>query len=286
MKSLAAALLLAVAIPGLAVAQTPQAPAPDAGATRPAGEFTSADDLLKALETADADLRALSCQLLWTKTFDLGEDRHTRHGRLFFVDSRKDAPAPGARKFAVHIDETIIGERKETRKEQYIFDGAKLVERHPDDKRLVVYEIKSEGQNYDPLKIGEGPIPLPIGQKRDDILARFDAELLPPDKDLQGDDEADTARLLAFVKGAYQLRLTPKPDQQASVNFTEIRLWYRRGTHIGGDSHLLPRMARTVDRKKDVDLVQLVGVKTNQKVDEAFDVSAPAGWEVQVRQQQ
>ena len=77
--------------------------------------------------------------------------------------------------------------------------------------------------------------------------------------------------------GLQWLRLTPKADQQASMNFTEIRLWYKRGTLGGGDAHLLPRMARTVDRKKDVDLVQLVGVKTNQKVDETFDAAAPQG---------
>ncbi len=288
MRTPAVTLLLVLMTAPVVRAQNAPAPAGPPAPSAPAGgsEFATAEDLLGALESADADLRSLSCQLLWTKTFDLGEDRHTRNGRLYYVDSRKEAPSGGTRKFAIHIDETIIGERKETKKEQYVFDGARLVERHPDDKRLVVYELKSEGQAYDPLKIGEGPIPLPIGQKRADILARFDVELLAPEKDLGGADEADTARLVAFVQGAYQLRLTPKADQQASMNFTEIRLWYKRGTRGGGDAHLLPRMARTVDRKKDVDLVQLVGVKTNQKVDETFDATAPKGWEVQVRQQQ
>lgn len=285
MRTPAVMMLLALTASSVIWAQESQAP-PASAAPTAGSEFATAEHLLAALEVADADLRSLSCQLLWTKTFDLGEDRHTRHGRLFFVDTRKEAAAGGTRKFAIHIDETIIGERKEAKKEQYVFDGTKLVERHPDDKRLVVYELKTAGQDYDPLKIGEGPIPLPIGQKRADIVARFDVELLAPEKDLAGVDDADTARLLAFVKGSYQLRLTPKADQQASMNFTEIRLWYKRGTLGGGDAHLLPRMARTVDRKKDVDLVQLVGVKTNQKVDETFDAAAPQGWEVQVRQQQ
>ena len=69
----------------------PTAKADEPAKVTPVGEFASADALLVALESADKDMKSLSCDLLWSKEFYLGGDTHTRTGKLFFVDERVGA---------------------------------------------------------------------------------------------------------------------------------------------------------------------------------------------------
>lgn len=311
-----------------ACAQTPDKQAPDSvvsGATdakptpkaEPVGEFATSDDLLKALESADKDLKSLSCELLWTKDFFLGGDTHTRKGKLFYVDERTDqgngvtpaggdqgtgpAASPGLRKFAIRIEATALQGGKEgkparldQKPEEWIFDGRSLVERHPDRKEQIRHAMANR-PGVDPLKIGEGPIPLPVGQKREDILARFNVEMLQPDAGLvpEGTDKDDEAAklLMLMAKGCVQLKLVPKPEFARECNFKEARLWYRRAgggraANAGQDGakpgRLLPRMARAVDKQDNTDTVMLIEpIKVNEPLDDVFDTKVPDGWREQ-----
>lgn len=292
---------------------TAPAPAPLAKATDKVaaiGEFATADALLLALETADRDLKSLSSDLLWTKEFFLGGDTHTRQGKLFFVDQRppggvdagtkehspretqhKPVAPAGMRKFAVRIEATQFqGEganaaRLDRKVQEYVFDGSALVERFPDEKRIVRHQLNAKA-GTDPLKIGEGPIPLPVGQKREDILARFNVELLSAEKDLVPEgtkkDDPQAQQLLALVKGSAQLKLVPRPEYERECAFKEARLWYQRSTVVGEHGRLLPRMARAVNKQDDTDTVLLTGVLINGPVEQVFDAGVPAGWEEQV----
>jgi hypothetical protein len=258
--------------------------------------FADAKSLLDALETADANLRTLQAGILWTKVFGIMEDREDRRGMLYFRDDRKAAstdsanpttpPAPPViptRKFAAVFDELIVGDRKDGTQKQYIFDGVWMAEKVPSDKKLT--RTKVARKDGDPLRIGEGPIPIPIGQRSADILSRFTAVLIPATTDLAGKTEEETAELLKHVKDCYQLKLTPTPVylKTDKCKFVEIRLWYRNEADANGTSHLLPRMARTIAKEGggDIDIVRLIAVKTNQPLDAGrFDTSSPEGWTV------
>lgn len=241
------------------------------------GEIKSADDLLRALETADADLKTLQSRIIYSKVWADGADRHVRVGKIGFSDER--TPSGGARKFAVLFEKLRIGDRETQEPKEYVFDGQTLIERLANDKKVNVLLRLKPGQTADPLRIGEGPVPIPVGQDRGDILARYEATLLPATQDLQGEDEQETAEFHKFVQGSMQLKLTPK---QANDKYKEVRLWYRRGTKQNGDPQLLPRMARAVLRNDDVDLVRLFDVQTNTSVDEkVFRTATPEGWQVQ-----
>lgn len=242
----------------------------------------TADDLLKALESADVGLRTLRAGIIYEKVFSEG-DRQLRSGTLYFLDSRAEGKA-GTRKFAAEFDVLLIGTRREEEKKVYIFDGKLLVEKTPGEKKMVKTEISRDGQGFDPLKIGEGPMPIPIGQKREDILSRFDVALLPAEADLEGVDDTETDQLREHVKGAYQLKLIPRGDYALESKFAEIRLWYRHGA----DGKLLPRMARgfgpLIDDARDIETVRLVNVRLNQEIPpEMFDTSTPGGWDVVIR---
>lgn len=282
-------------------ATQPAAKADEPAKATAVGEFASADALLVALESADKDMKSLSCDLLWSKEFYLGGDTHTRTGKLFFVDERVGAApakegAPAVerrRKFAVQIEAMKMQggkDAKDARLDQarvdYVFDGKLLVERKPNEKRILRHQLGNK-VGADPLKIGEGPIPLPIGQKREDILSRFNVELLPPETDLvskDADPEDDVVKLVqAKATGCVQLKLVPKPEHERECTFKEARLWFKRMPGVdGAPRRLLPQMARAKDKQDNTDTVLLIGVKVNVEVTSAFDTSVPKGWEEQV----
>lgn len=257
--------------------------APEASKTPFTGPINTADDLLRALETADADLKSLRADIWWSKVWGDGvSDRHVRTGTIEFQDERSPGDEAGSkRRFAALFKTLIIGERRTDEPKEYVFDGKRLMEKMPAQKKATVLIEVEPGTVVDPMRLGKGPIPIPIGQRREDILSRFEAKLLPGDQDLQGEDDAETEELKKFAANSMQLLLIPKDEKD---KYKEVRLWYRRGSAAKGDPQLLPRMARAVSRSGggDVDLVRLIGVKTNAPVDaKTFDTSVPSGWQVQ-----
>jgi hypothetical protein len=258
-----------------------KSPQPDANAP-----IKTADDLLNRLETSDKDLKSLSAGMLYDRVFGLAGDRQIRKGQLHYIDTKekddKGQPAPGSRKFAIKFESLKLGAQDWRPEEKtMVFDGHWLVEKMPADKQMIKREVVPAGKAFDPLKIGEGPFPIPVGQKREDILKRFNAELLPAEEGIVGNEPGDTQKLKDFVKkaGAYQLKLTPKSDDQ---DFKEVRLWYAPQEGTGA---LLPVMARTVNQQDDISIVELVNVKLNQEPPkDVFDAQAPAGWQVQVEE--
>lgn len=285
---------LAMAAAGSPVSAQPRADLPGPAsqtappAATPASAITTADQLLDALETADAGLHTLTADIRYDRVFEIAGDRQIRDGSLVYVDSRGEDPdETGGRKFAIHIRSVQIGDRKEGDDRQLIFDGEWFVERVDSQKLFTKRRTARPGEKFDPLRLGEGPFPLPIGQKKADIVKRYDVELLPAAEGLVSNDPDNAVAqkaLEAFVNGCYQLKLTPKPDIIESEELKEIRLWYRPGTGAAGEPTQLPRMAGTINRAGDVTLVQLVNVKVNEPVDPAsISTTPPKGdWHVQI----
>lgn len=258
------------------IVKAPPKPAPGAG-------FANADELLVTLEDADKGMRTLVADISYDKVLATVGDRQTRLGKLYF-----DNGVGGAgRRFAIRFDKLYTGPREESDPEIYVFDGQWLLQKHPKAKWYEKRQVVPPGQKFDPLKIGEGPFPIPIGQKRDDILARYNAELLKPEEGLNPKDK-DQADLISFVAGSYQLRLVPRADRPDQDKFKEIRLWYRADK--GGN--LLPVMARTIQvspepgEDGDESLVRLLNVKLNLEIPpgETDTATPPAaeGWDGQV----
>lgn len=277
-------------------------PSPTAAPTAPA--ITTADDLLSALETADKGIRTLSAQVAFAKILSEieGGEVHLRTGRLYFAirpageddrpkDAKRDAPgsltppapaspeakpAPASplRVFAAVFETLQVDKTLRNEKRQFIFDGSSVVERNFDAKQYSRRRVVAPGSRTDPLRLGEGPFPIPIGQRKADILARFDASLVPP---LEGIEETDPNR--AIMAETYQLKLTPKPGTPESRTFAEVRLWYRT-------SDKLPRRARTLSPQGGQSDVTLIGPEVNKPIDDAvFDMSAPTtpDWTADIR---
>jgi hypothetical protein len=276
-------------------------------------EFTTADQLLDALE--HVEINRLTADVRYTKIAEFLGEREMRLGKMQFTSTPRPDPAtrPAARpatrpdpkrRFGVQFDKLYIGNIQDDQPKIYIFDGRWFVEKLPNEKLIVKREVVRPGDVADPLRIGEGPFPIPIGQKKEDILRRFDAELLDADDGLtlDPDDENDPAamkaarNLVRFTRGSYQIRLTPKEVFGDTLDLAEVRLWYKRdgagggaggGAGEGGENGpLLPRMARTVDVDGNVSIIELINVKVGDaaRIDEAmFDVAVPPDWNAEIR---
>lgn len=251
----------------------------------PSGEFATADALLAALEKADAGMETLTANISHDVRFEIQGDRQVRKGKLYFENQTP-------RKFAVLFEELWIGDVVRKEQQLIVFDGEWLVEKNFKEKMMIKRQVVPPGQKFDPLKIGEGPLPIPLGQKKADVMLRFQAELKPVHDGLAPADEADASEkaeaqaFMRHVEGATQIRLIPRPEFIRDTEFSEVSLWYRRDK----DGVLLPVMARTVGKNFNTTVVQLSGVhlqRQGQPRNPNADIPAdlvridapPAGWD-------
>ena len=274
---LAGSLVFGVVVGGGAVA----VPA-DAELQAVAQEIRTPQQLLVALERVDDLVETLSADIQYDKRFRLQGDQHVRRGKLYYRATRDVGAGDGARArpdraFEIDFQDLwlVTAGRKEADRQTWVFDGQWLIEKRPEKKQFIAREIAGPGEEFDPLSIKEGIMPIPIGQRAADVLERFDVELVPHPEGLA--DEPVT--LVTFASGCYQLKLVPKASFESEAKFKEIRLWYEKET-------LMPRMSRAVDRKGDVSFVQLLNVERNERLPRGvMVVTAPpeeAGWDVQV----
>lgn len=301
------------------VAETPVAPPPPAEASVPVAETVTApvttpgprvvaddevrtaEQLLAALERADVGLVSLTADVLYDKVQSLMGDRQTRFGRLAFVNDPAAAGMSGptgskGRKFAINFDRLVVGDVERPAGQTYVFDGEWLLERDAVERLIVKTRLVAPGEEFDPLAVGRGPLPIPIGQRKDEILSRYDARLVDVEEGLavEGVPDAEVEQLRGFVAGCVQVRLTPRAERAEEDELTDVRLWYRRTSTATGGGRWLPRLARAVNAAGDVSTVQLINVETQDAgaaVNEAarppmewFRVEEGDGWRVEVRE--
>lgn len=279
MRRVIAATVL-VGLSGLACGQkaepeTPRDPTPLAVApTAMDPGVKSAEELLDQLEQADRDLRSLTADVLYDKTHAIAGDRELRLGRLSFINEPPATPGgTPRRRFRIEFSSLRIGNRLEEEPKIFIFDGMHIAEVLPNEKIWNREQVVPPGEEFDALRIGKGPMPIPIGQRKDDILSRFEASLpavddgLVPEnpEGLGGEDHAAMEALVSFARqpGMAQLKLVPRPGVDSRMPFREVRLWYRKSEK----GQWLPMMARTVADQDgepgDVSVVQLVNPMIN-----------------------
>lgn len=287
--------LVSVLLPAVAAAQQPaEAPAAAKPAAQPATQITTADELLTALENADKDLITLQAGLIYTKTPNelVGGSPEVRTGSLWFF-SRPTPPEPGApsppddappaqnqRLFQVEFETLELDDARREDRQVWIFDGAWLVEKNFETRLVHRRQVVKPGEKVDPLAIGEGPLPIPIGQKREKILERFEATLSPaadgfplPPKAKPTDPDSAPPN---WIESTYQLHLKPKRGTQEARDYREVRIWYRK-------DDLLPRLACAVHKDGSRTQVLLLNTQVNKDFAEAvFDTRTPQGWNEQI----
>ena len=211
------------------------------------------DELLDTLETSADDLKSFTARIVYRKFDDLLGRRETRSGDLIVLSEPvPDAPGAFKRKFAILFDTLVIDTRKSDVKKHYIFDGRWLAEIDHEHKLYVSREIVPPGRVLDPLKLGEGPFPLPIGQRKQRVLERFVVDWAPRPSGLL--DELNPEDVLGIT-------LSPRMGTDEAEVFRRVEIYYDKQT-------LLPVGIDTLEVNGDRKTVLLRNLQRNPDLDE------------------
>ncbi|MBS3821219.1 MAG: hypothetical protein GVY16_09700 [Planctomycetes bacterium] len=238
---------------------------PDSQPDEPAKAETPADispqarSVLERLEAAGDDYRAVKADVTYVVENRLTGDVETRNGWVAYQQSTDEQPA----RFRVSFDTLKLGDGRRTKQQvDYIFNGQWLTVARHNLKSLTRYQVATEGQRVEPLRIGKGPFPVPFGQKADEVATYLRAELKTP-----GNDAPD---------GSDHLLLTPRKNHRRDVNFKTLDLWVSRDSN-------LPVKVRTADDSHNVTTVAFEDIQTQAELEPTwFTFDKPAGWSVQV----
>jgi outer membrane lipoprotein-sorting protein len=171
-------------------------------------------------------------------------DETTRTGHVW-LDNRND----GATRFRATFDRKEENKKVTDEKIEYVLDGGKLIDRNYKKTTQVTRTVLQPGEKMNLLKLGEGPFPLPIGQKKEDVYAQFDVKKLEPK---QG-DPPDTVKI----------ELIPKPGTSLARKMKYIDVFVN--THDE-----LPQRFETLDSNEStVRTTDLKNLKLNGPVTDA-----------------
>lgn len=174
-------------------------------------------------------------------------------------------------RFDVQKDETGVVVDKNLQHD-ILIDGRWLIDSDGKNRRFVKQELVPPGKTYNPFKLGQGPLPLPIGQPKEDILARFTVTLIPAD----ARDPVNTSHL----------RLVPINERYQQIyKMMQMDLWVDL-------AHDLPvKVVRTDlgeptdDGSRDTTTVVLKDLQVNAgqiKIPALPTPDAGSGWDVAV----
>jgi hypothetical protein len=224
--------------------------------------------LLDRLEIAAEGLHDFSADITYYLWDSMLQRREIRGGEILY-DVR---PNDGSRRFAILVTSVSVGNRRDNQNKRYIFDGSWFVEIDYDNRMFTKRQIVAPGERFDPLKLGEGPFPLPVGQRRDDVLARFEASLL------DGIQDKVLAKFLAG-KAVEGLKLVPRPSTPQADEIADIEIFYDTAT-------LLPLGIVLTEISGNRKTVLLRNLKRNQGIDESklgIEQPDPKQWQIDVR---
>ncbi|MBT8485735.1 MAG: hypothetical protein HKO59_12165 [Phycisphaerales bacterium] len=198
----------------------PPPPAPIVVDPPPASEDPVVQ-LLDRLESRSVDLEAFTATLSYeTEDAFLGQVVKRKGALLYRID-----PATTRAGFAILFDVMIEDRRQFDRAMHYIFRDGWLVEVDHAQKQFIKRQVTPPGAAHDPLKLGEGPFPLPIGQRRDDVLERFHVTLQPL-------PESGPLARLREAGPLDGLRLVPRAGGRAAKDIARVDLFYDRLTRL------------------------------------------------------
>jgi hypothetical protein len=222
------------------------------------------EKILTRLENRQVhDLRAeVSWKLMYL--IDLDEDAIVKQGRLWYQQQKPVA------KFLVHFDRKITSNRAHKLDERHMFDGRWYVELKSDTKTVIRREIRHAGDLENPYKLGEGPFPLPFGQKKADILKEFEVTLIPSAQSDPPDSD--------------HLKLIPHEGSQTGRNYKHVEVWIARE----GPQRGLPIKVKTAKKAPTGRLDSFITITfKNVRLNEGFsggifDIKTPPGYHEEI----
>ena len=214
--------------------------------TKPAAD-PEVDRLLSALEKAGRRYETIRAAIEYKAVNPLLGDEETRAGWVAYRRGSEDEPT----KFRIHFDSLRLDDGpKLPVKVDYAYDGSLLTIARHRIKQINRYRVPRP-QRRNPLKLGEGPFPMPFGQEADDMRRHFNVTTRPPG------DKAP--------KGTDYLKLKPRGEGK----LVGIEMWVDKKTR-------LPARIVTRQRNRNVVTVTFSDPRTNVEIDpKTFGIPRP-----------
>ncbi len=211
-------------------------------------QFQSTDAMLSALEKAGDTIRSLRANVIYDRVDAVSENRERRTGQIVLT---QDSQQLKSRTLAIMFDQFIDASgHASPQTQRFVFHGGWLFEFDDARHQLIARELVPPGEQLDPLRIGEGPVPIPIGQKKDEVLRRFEVQLAPlPEQPL--------LKRLVNIQG---LVMRPKLNAGVDPDLAEIYVWYDLGT-------LMPVAVAATTKGGDQKILLLTKLELNKELD-------------------
>jgi hypothetical protein len=179
------------------------------------------DKILDRLEARGKEIKDIEASLVFVKTDPIYNATEKFEGTVLF---KEDKPNP---RFLICFDRSNQNGRVSDKKEWHVFDGRWYIEAREKNKTIIRREVLRPDENREVFRLGQGPFPLPFGQKKADILKHFAVKLIAPaPKDPPDSDH---------------LELTPLPGTDMDKKYEKVHFFIDRKL-------ALPSRVQTVEK--------------------------------------
>lgn len=219
---------------------------------------SSVDDVLKALQARGQNLKDFTADVAQTDTDPITLHETVSKGKAFF-----QRLPDGDTRIRVNFERKKTGTQPEVKwHREYLLAKGTLVDQDFDRKSETHRQVAKPGQKIDPLKLGEGPFPLPIGQEPAEVKKSFDVSIAPLDKD----DPADTVHVV----------LKPKAGTRFARKYDQFDVW------VDLKSHFTSRIQVTELKATRIATTDLTNLQINKGLSDSDFTLAPPGkaWSV------
>jgi len=168
---------------------------------------------------AKGDPSTFTADIAYRKDEALLGRSEIRIGRVVF-----EQPEGKQSVLGIGFDTRVLGSRREAERKRIIFENGWLIEIDEARQLTIKRQLVHDGESMDPMRLG-GPFPLPVGQKRDDVLLRFAVTLGSTPTHPMFKSIAGTPDLVA-------LHLVPRINTPEADTWTSIDLWYDPATWL------------------------------------------------------
>jgi outer membrane lipoprotein-sorting protein len=169
-------------------------------------QTSSVDQVLDALDARGKTLNDFTADVRLQEDDEAVGKSTVRTGKIWF----QKLPENDAR-MRLTLDKKIVQGKTFDDKLEYVYAKGWLTDRDYGRKINKRRQVVRPGEKINLLKLGQGPLPLPLGQDKADVHQLFEVKKIAPAKD----DPANTIHL----------ELTPKPGTKYEHKFDAVDFW-------------------------------------------------------------
>ena len=213
-------------------------------------KFESPEAMLSALEIAGDTISTFRANVIYDRVDAVSANRERRTGQIVLAQI---AGQLKSRTLSIMFDQLIDASgHATTERQRFVFSGGWLFEFDDQRHQLIARELVAPGEQLDPLRIGEGPIPIPIGQKKEQVLQRFELKFA----------EQPAEPLLKRLENIQGLALHPKQNAGVDPDLGDICVWYDLTT-------LMPVAVKATTKGGDEKILLLTKIEVNKTLDDS-----------------